>query len=278
MKPLAPRIAIGAIRIVIAAGAVIFLLVMAYGLLSALKPGGEVLSVPLQWFPSEWMWSNFLRPFQETQFATFLGNSVFVGISVTILNVVTCTLAGYGFAKFRFRGRQAMFLTVLATLMIPVEIIYVPLYALMYELDWVNTYLGLIVPAATSAFGIFLMKQAAEGIPEEMLEAARMDGASEIRILWQIVCPLLTGPMAVLALFIFITNWDSHLWPLLMGMDAQHTTLPPGLAAMQAANLGGAGLPMIMAAAVMALIPTLVLFLLLQRKFVDGIAATAGLK
>jgi multiple sugar transport system permease protein len=154
----------------------------------------------------------------------------------------------------------------------------VPLFALIYNLGWVNSFAALILPAGTSAFGIFLMRQAAGSIPEELLEAARIDGAGELRLLWSVMIPLLKAPMAVLALFIFVTNWDSHLWPLLVGLDDAHMTLPVGLATMQAGNMGGAGMPMIMAAAVLALLPTIVLFGLLQRRFVAGITAAAGVK
>jgi multiple sugar transport system permease protein len=274
----AGRVGRAALILGLAAGGVIFLSILIYGVLSALKDGSEITAVPFSWLPSEWLWENFGRPFAETEFARYLLNSTVVGVAVTLLNVVTCTLAGYGFAKHRFVGRDVLFLVVLATLMIPVEVIYVPLFALVYDLGWVNSFTALILPAGTSAFGIFLMRQAAEGIPEELLEAARIDGAGELRVLWSVMVPLLKGPMAVLALFIFITNWDSHLWPLLVGLDDQHMTLPVGLANMQAAHIGGAGMPMIMAAAVMALLPTILLFALLQRRFVEGITAAAGLK
>jgi ABC-type glycerol-3-phosphate transport system permease component len=162
--------------------------------------------------------------------------------------------------------------------MVPVEIIYVPLYALVFQLGWVNSFAGLIVPAGTSAFGIFLMRQSIDSVPDELLEAARLDGAGELRTLVSIVAPVVRAPIAALALFIFMTNWDSHLWPLLVGADDAHRTLPVGLAAMQANNLGSAGVPMMMAAALLALLPTLLLFLSLQRRFVEGVTMTAGIR
>jgi ABC-type glycerol-3-phosphate transport system permease component len=167
---------------------------------------------------------------------------------------------------------------VLATLMIPLEVIYVPLYALVYDLGWVNSFLGLIVPSGTSAFGIFLMRQSIDAVPDELLDAARIDGAGELRILRSIVVPMVLSPMAALALFIFMANWDSHLWPLLVASDDAHRTLPVGLAAMQANNLGSGGVPTMMAAAVLALLPTLILFIALQRRFVEGVTMTAGIK
>jgi multiple sugar transport system permease protein len=258
------------------AGGLLFASVFLYAVLSALKGPDEVLSS--RWWPSEWHWSNFKLPFEQAPFARYYLNSVVVGISVTLLNVVTCTLAGYSFAKFDYRGRDALFFLVLATLMIPLEVIYVPLYALVYDLGWVNSFLGLIIPSGTSAFGIFLMRQSIDAVPDELLDAARIDGAGEVRILRSIVVPIVRSPMAALALFIFMANWDSHLWPLLVASDDAHRTLPVGLAAMQANNLGASGLPAMMAAAILALLPTLILFLALQKKFVEGITMTAGIK
>jgi multiple sugar transport system permease protein len=262
--------------VVLLAGGLIFASVFAYAVLSAVKPPDEVLAMKL--WPSEWRWSNFTLPFKHTAFERYYLNSVVVGISVTALNVVTCTLAGYSFAKFSYRGRNLLFFLVLATLMIPLEVIYVPLYALVYKLGWVNSFWGLIIPSGTSAFGIFLMRQSMESVPDELIDAARIDGAGELRILRSVVAPMMISPMAALALFIFMANWDSHLWPLLVASDDAHRTLPVGLAAMQANNLGSSGIPTMMAAAVLALLPTLVLFLVLQRKFVEGVTMTAGIK
>lgn len=261
---------------VLLAGALIFASVFVYALLSAVKSPDEILDGGL--WPSSWHWSNFELPFKNTDFERYYLNSVVVGVSVTVLNVLTCTLAGYSFAKFDYRGRNILFFVVLATLMIPLEVIYVPLYALVFDLGWVNSFWGLIVPSGTSAFGIFLMRQSMEAVPDELIDAARIDGAGELRILRSVVAPLMISPMAALALFIFLANWDSHLWPLLVASDNAHRTLPVGLAAMQADNVGASGLPMMMAAAVLALLPTLVLFLALQRKFVEGVTMTAGIK
>ncbi len=264
--------------IVLAAGGVAFAAVLAYAVVSAVKAPTEILAVPLSWLPAEPVWSNFALPFTETPFARYFLNSVVVGVVVTLLNVVTCTLAGYSFSKFAYPGRDAAFVIVLATLMVPLEVIYVPLYALVYDLGWVNSFAALIIPAGTSAFGIFLMRQSIDAVPDELIEAARLDGAGVVRTLLQIVAPLLRGPMAALALFIFLMNWDSHLWPLLVGSDDEHRTLPVGLAAMQANNQGANGLPMMMAAAVLALLPTVLLFLSLQKRFVEGVTMSAGIR
>lgn len=259
-------------------GALVFASVFVYAVLSALKPADEVLATPMKWLPSRFVWSNFKLPFDTVPFARYYLNSVVVGVAVTLLNVVTCTLAGYSFSKFSYRGRSLLFLVVMATMMIPLEVIYVPLYALVFDLHWINSFTGLIVPAGTSAFGILLMRQSIDGLPNEILDAARLDGAGELRILWRIVTPMMAAPLSALALIIFMATWDSHLWPLLVGSDDAHRTLPVGLAAMQADNAGTTGIPMLMAAAVMALLPTLILFSLLQRRFVQGLTMTADIK
>jgi len=259
-------------------GGLVFASVFVYAVLSALKPADEVLASPMRWWPSHVVWSNFAKPFEQVPFGRYYLNSIVVGVAVTLLNVATCTLAGYSFSKFAYRGRSLLFLIVLATMMIPLEVIYVPLYALVYDLHWVNSFAGLIVPAGTSAFGILLMRQSIDGLPDEILDAARLDGAGELRILCRIVTPMMSAPIAALALIVFMATWDSHLWPLLVGSDDQHRTLPVGLAAMQADNAGTTGIPMLMAAAVMALLPTLILFVLLQRRFVQGMTMTADVK
>lgn len=278
MHPLVRRGAVSLAWVAILAGGVASVVVLVYAALSALKGPDEVLAVPMRWWPETLHWSNFKLPFTETAFERFYLNSAIVGVAVTALNIVTCTAAGYSFAKASYPGRNVAFIVVLATLMMPLEVIYVPLYALIYDFGWVNSFAGLIIPAGTSAFGIFLMRQAIDQVPDDLLEAARLDGAGEVRILVTMVSPLVRGPMAAMALFIFMSNWDSHLWPLLVGADDAHTTLPVGLAAMRANNLGAAGMPMLMAAALLALLPTLLLFLLLQRRFVEGLTMTAGLR
>ncbi len=266
------------ILIVSLLGGLVVVSVLAYAILAAFKAPGEAFGAGASWFPAEFQWGNVLKPFEIAPFGTYFLNSTFVGVSVTVLNIVTCTAAGYSFSKFRYPGRQIAFIIVLATLMVPLEVLYVPLYKLVFDLGWVDSFAGLIIPAATSAFGIFLMKQSIDSVPDELLEAARLDGAGELRTLFSVVVPAVLGPMSALALFIFMTNWDSHLWPLLVASSEEHRTLPVGLAAMQANNLGDIGVPIILMAALIAVLPTVLLFLLLQKRFVEGIAMTAGLK
>lgn len=260
----------------VALGAVVIAIPFFYAVSTTLKPAQEVLAIPVQWLPSQFIWGNFLKPFEQGNLGRYFTNSLFVGGMVTVLNLITCPLAGYSFAKFHYAGRNALFLIVLATLLVPVEVIYVPLYDLVFHLGWVNSYIGLILPAGTSAFGIFLMRQTILAIPDELLDAARIDGASELGIYVRIVLPLLAPSLAVLAVFIFMNNWDSLLWPLLVASRNNYWTVPVGLAAMQANY--SSDFAMLMAATFWASIPTLLVYFVLQRYFVAGIALSAGVR
>lgn len=264
--------------VISAVGAVIVASVLVFAVLAAFKSPGEPIAAGANWLPREFRWDNIAAVFESAPFARYFGNSAFVGVTVTLLNVVTCTAAGYSFSKFSYPGRNTAFIVVIATLMIPLEVLYVPLYRIVFNLGWQNSFAGLIIPAATSAFGIFLMKQAIDSVPNELLEAAHLDGAGPVRTLVSVVVPSVAGTMSALALFIFMTNWDSHLWPLIVAGDDRYRTLPVGLAAMQSNQLGDAGIPVILMAALLAVLPTILLFLVLQKKFVEGISMNAGIK
>lgn len=248
--------------------------VLFYAITTSLKAPSEALLTPVHWLPSSPQWKTYSQVFQDADFVRYFFNSALVGVCVTMLNIITCSLAGYALAKFRFPGRGLMFGVVMVTLMIPIEVIYVPLFDLVYKLGWVNNYAGLIIPAGTSAFGVFLMRQGIAGVPDEMIEAARMDGASELRVLFRIVAPVVRGSVAALALFAFMTNWDSFLWPLLIAGTNNLWTVPVGLAAMESNY--STSFTVMMAAALLSMVPTLLLFLALQRRFIEGVTAFAG--
>jgi multiple sugar transport system permease protein len=255
-----------------AAGAVVMGIVLVYAIITSVKSPPEALRTPIQWWPRTARWDNYSQPFHLVAFGRYLTNSCIIGVCVTLLNLTTCSLAGFSLAKFRFPGRNMLLGLVMVTLMIPIEVIYVPLFQLVFQFGWVNSYTGLILPAGTSAFGVFLMRQAIVSIPDELLEAARIDGAGTLRTLARIVLPLVKGPLATLALFIFMNNWDSFLWPLLVASDDQYRTVPVGLAAMQ--GQFSTSFPIMMAAALISAAPTILLFVILQRRFVSGILAT----
>jgi multiple sugar transport system permease protein len=250
------------------AGAVLILLPFAYMLSTSFKSTGEVFKTPIQWIPNDLKWDNYQTPLREHPIGRYFKNSLFVGVSVTLLNLLTCSLAGYSFAKFRYPGRNLLFGIVLATLMIPLASLIVPLFMVVKSLGMVDTYWGLIIPAGTSAFGIFLMRQHMMTIPDDMLDAARIDGSSEPRIFLGIVLPMSRAALASLAIFIFMWNWDSFFWPLLVATDEAHRTLPLGIALFESSY--GTNYPQLMAVAFLAMLPVLIVFLVLQRSFIEA--------
>lgn len=259
--------------IVLIAGAFLVVLPFAYMLSTSLKPLNEVFSTPIQWIPSELKWDNFTTPIREHPIGRYFQNSLLVAVSVTFLNLLTCSLAGYSFAKFRYVGRDLMFGVVLATMMIPLASMIIPLFMVVKSLGWVDTYWGLIFPAGTSAFGIFLMRQHMRSIPDDMLDAARIDGSSEVRIFLAIVLPMSRTALSSLAIFIFMWNWDSFFWPLLVTTDAQYRTLPLGIALFESSY--GTNYPQLMAVALLAMLPVLAVFLLLQRNFIEALTMSS---
>jgi ABC-type glycerol-3-phosphate transport system permease component len=263
------------LTVVLAIGAVVMLLPFLYMISTSLKSTGEVFAIPLQWIPETFRWDNYSTALQEHPIAHYFRNSLIVGIAVTALNLLTCSLAGYSFAKFTYRGRDLLFGIVLATMMIPLASMIIPLYLVVRDLGWIDSYWGLIIPAGTSAFGIFLMRQQMLTIPNDLLEAARLDGGSEPRIFFEIVLPLSRTALASLAIFIFMWNWDSFLWPLLVATKDEYRTLPVGVALFESSY--GTNYPQLMAVAFLAMIPVLVVFLLLQRQFIQALTMS-GIK
>ncbi len=259
--------------VVLTLGAVLMLLPFAYMLATSLKSMGEVFVVPVKWIPDRLLWDNYTTALREHPIVRYFANSLFVGVCVTLLNLATCSLAGYSFAKFTYRGRDLLFGIVLATLMIPLASMIIPLYLVVKQLGWINSYLGLIVPAGTSAFGIFLMRQQMLTIPDDLLDAARLDGGSEPRIFLEIVLPLSRTALASLAIFIFMWNWDSFLWPLLVATEDRYRTLPLGIALFESSY--GTNYPQLMAVAFLAMIPVLVVFLVLQKNFIEALTMSS---
>lgn len=263
------------LTVAVAIGAVIMVLPFVYMISTSLKSTGEVFAVPLQWIPAVLRWENYTAALGEYAIGRYFINSLAVGVAVTALNLVTCSLAGYSFAKFAYRGRDLLFGVVLATMMIPLASMIIPLYLVVRDLGWIDSYWGLIIPAGTSAFGIFLMRQHMLTIPNDLLEAARLDGGSEPRIFLEIVLPLSRTALASLAIFIFMWNWDSFLWPLLVVTRDELRTLPLGVALFESSY--GTNYPQLMAVAFLAMIPVLIVFLVLQRSFIQALTMS-GIK
>jgi multiple sugar transport system permease protein len=242
---------------------------------SSLKLDAEVFSVPIRWIPAEFQWDNFTRIWERIPLVTYLWNSVFLSLTITLLQVLTGSFAAYGFAKVRFPGRDALFLAYIATIAVPWQAYMVPQYIIMQKAGLVNTHLSLILLQAFSAFGVFLMRQYYLTIPDELSEAARLDGLSEYGIWARIILPLSKPALASLALLTFVNTWNDYMGPFIYLTDNRLWTIQLGLRSF--IGLYDAEFAMIMTGSVLSVLPILVIFLLGQKYFVRGIA-TSGLK
>lgn len=241
---------------------------------TSLKPLGESRAYPPTIVPTTISFDSYVRLFTELDFARYLLNTVIV-VAIGFGGMLLVAMAGYGFAKFRFPGRNAMFLLVLATMMIPVQVTMIPTYLILNSVGLTNTLLGVALPTLVGGFGLFLTRQFMTTIPDEMLEAARLDGAGEWRILRSIVLPMSQPILAVLGVLTFITGWNSFLWPLVIATDSDNYTLSVGLSLLNKQLTVSP--PLQMAGASLMVIPILVVFVILQRHIVQGFALS-GLK
>ncbi|MHC3467817.1 carbohydrate ABC transporter permease [Streptomyces sp. 7R007] len=247
--------------------------------LSAFKTRRDLTASPPVWLPTRWTLGNFRALLDQLDMPRYFLNSLIVAVLVTVCNLLFCSMLGYALAKLDFAGRSKVFGVVLAALMVPANLLILPLYVLMSELNLIDSYAGLVLPFAAGAFGVFLMRQFMQSVPDEVLEAARIDGAGEWYIFWRIVLPLVKPALATLTIFTFLGSWNNFVWPLVATNDPGKYTLPVALATF--ANdpnrtvAGGNG--MLMAGSLLVVLPVLVVFAVLQRHFTQGIA-TAGLK
>jgi putative chitobiose transport system permease protein len=230
------------------------------------SPTEDIFTFPPQIFPSQPTLDNFVTVWDAYPFGLYLYNSAIVAFLAVGLNLLLCSLAAYPLARLDFRGREFIFALVLATIMIPFQIVMIPLYILAVNLGLRNTYLGIVLPNLTSAFGIFLLRQAFKAVPLELEEAARIDGCTELGIWWNIMLPAIRPALFTLAIFVFIGSWSDFLWPLIVLDDPDYYTLP--LAVANLADSFSLDWRLVAAGSVISIAPILLLFLLLQRYIV----------
>ena len=262
--------------VILIAGLVLMVGPFLWMVLGSIKPEADFLRNPPTFLPSSPTTASYNRLFDQLDFPRFFFNSSVIALAVTIGNLVFCPMLGYALAKLRWRGKGLIMGLVLATLMVPAGITLIPNFILMSNLGLVNTYPGLILPFLAGPFGVFLMRQFMLGIPNELLEAARIDGANEFRIFWSVVMPLATPVLATLGILTFLGNWNSFIYPLVMAQEPQMYTLPVALATF-ATGQYQADHGMLMAGSVILVVPVLIVFILFQRWITEGIATT-GLK
>jgi len=242
---------------------------------TSFKGPEEIFIFPPRWIPRNPTFNNYIDLFQNMNFGRPFLNSVIVSLSTTFLSVLIATMAGYGFAKFHFKNKNLLFLLILGTIMVPGQITMIPVFLLLSRLNLLNTYWGLILPAIANAFNIFFMRQYIMGVPDELIEAAKMDGAHEGWIFFRIILPLSRPAMAAITIFTFTGSWNNFLWPLIIATDESMYTLPVAVSV-----LGGQyteNIAMQMAGSVIVILPLIIVFLFTQRYFIKGITFT-GMK
>ena len=245
-------------------------------LLSSVKPESEIREVPPTWLPQDFTLDNYQRLFSQLDFPTYFFNSVVVAVAVTLGNLAFCSMLGYALAKLDFPGKRLLFLVVMGTLMVPGVALFVPLFVLVNNLGMVNSFPGLILPFLVAPFGVFLMRQFILGLPDELIAAARVDGAGEMRIFFSVIVPLCGPALATLAILTFLGSWNNFLWPLVVAQTEDKYTLPVALA-LYSVGQNSTQYGLLLAGAVVVVVPVLLVFLVLQRYFVQGIAMT-GIK
>ncbi|MCS6561569.1 MULTISPECIES: carbohydrate ABC transporter permease [Curtobacterium] len=241
----------------------------------SLSTNAQVQSVTPVFWPGELQWQNYAQVFERLPFLSQLGTSVYVTIIRTVAQIVLCTLAGYAFARMRFRGRAALLAIVLSILLVPSQVYLISQYQIVQGLGWLDTLMGIVAPGLFSAFGTFLMRTAFLNMPPELEEAARMDGANPFQTFWQIMLPLARPSISVLAITTVLWSWNELLWPLVVSTRAEDMPLAAGLATLSSDRT--IDYPVLMAASLMAMAPVLIMFVVLQRRVMDGLASS-GLK
>lgn len=258
--------------VVLILAGIAFLLPFYWMILSSVRPKAEYYALPMPIFPRALSLENYQQLFARSLFGRGLVNSAFLSIVSVILQVAFCSLAGYTFAKLRFRGREALFIGILTTMMIPSGVGLIPNFIIMARIHWIDTYWPLIVPGIANAFGIFWMRQYCLSLSDDLLDAARIDGAGEFGIYWQIVLPIITPALASLAIFVFLNTWNDFLSPLVFLRSQELFTVQLWLSVV--AQQGEVKTPaVVMAGSVLASIPIVILFATLQRYFIAGLTA-----
>ena len=269
-RPRLPRV-VGLVALVVTA--LVWLLPLLWGAVSALKDEAQIAALPVRWIPEGgFTLESFTRVLTTSNLPLWLLNSLFVAVVVTVLTVAVSALAAYGFSRTTFRGRGWLFALTIAAIMVPPQILIVPLFRQMLGLDLVDTYAGIILPQVVAPVMVFVLKKFFDGIPRELEEAARVDGAGQFRIFWSIIMPLSRSILAAVSIFVFIGAWNNFLWPFIVTNDPALLTMPVGLNVVK--NAFGVTFAADMAGAMIGALPLLIIFLFFQKQIIKGVATT----
>ena len=244
-------------------------------ILSSLRLTGDIFSGRASFLPGQLTWENYPSLLHDTGFLRWAANSLIISVGGTGLGVLLSSLAGFAFAKYEFRGKNLLFALILGSITIPSLVTLIPVFILMTKLGWINTYRALILPASVNAFGVFFMRRFIAGIPDELLDAGRIDGCSEFQLYYKILFPMMRPGLGALGIFLFLGNWQDYLWPLIMTKSEKMSTLPLGIATLYA-NQFEIDYGVIMAGAFLATLPIVIVFVFLQRQFVAGLTQGMG--
>jgi len=256
-------------------GAAFILLPFLWMISTSLKPDNEVLLMPPKWIPSALQWKNYVDAFKAVPFFTYLKNSIVVTVAITSCELITSILAAFAFAQLEFKGKNLLFMLLVATMMVPGEILTIPNFVTLARLGWIDSYKAMVAPWATSVFSIFLLRQQFASIPQSYYKAARMDGCSDLRYLFTVMVPMSRPTIVSIALLKIINSWNSYLWPLIATNSREMRTLPVGLAYFS--TEAGTDYNALMAFSLMIIMPTIIVYLFTQKYIIQGVSKT-GLK
>lgn len=264
------------ILLLLAVGGIVMLLPFVWMVLSSMKPTMELLKMPPTWLPEKGLWlGNYKQVLELISFDRYMLNSLLIATINTVVGLFTSALTGYIFAKYEFRGKNILFVFLLGSMMIPFQVIMIPMYNMMIDVKWVNTYYALTIPYFISIFGVFLMRQFMSKLPNDLMEAAFIDGCSHFRTFYSIMLPLVKSALSALGIFLFMGSWNDYLWPLIVIDSEVMRTIPLGLGVF--IHQRGMKYDLLMAASVMSVLPILVVFFAAQKYFIEGITLT-GMK
>lgn len=244
-------------------------------ILTAFKPAKEVLSMPPKWIPSSWQWQNFSDALKSVPFRTYLFNSLFVAVCVTLGEIFTTILAAYAFVYIPFKFKSVLFIILVATMMVPSDILMIPNYVTLSNLGWINSYKALVLPWCASIFSIFLLRQQFSGVPSSYYKSAKMDGCSDLRYLFTILVPMSMPTIVSIGILKFISCWNSYMWPLIVTNSKDMRTLPVALAVFS--TEAGTRYHILMAFSLMMVAPIIILYIFMQKYIIKGISKS-GLK
>ena len=272
---LTQRLAKFATYTILVLGAAFILLPFLWMISTSLKPDNEVLLMPPKWIPSALQWKNYVDAFKAVPFFTYLKNSIVVTVAITSCELITTILAAFAFAQLEFKGKNLLFMLLVATMMVPGEILTIPNFVTLARLGWIDSYKAMVAPWATSVFSIFLLRQQFASIPQSYYKAARMDGCSDLRYLFTVMVPMSRPTIVSVALLKIINSWNSYLWPLISTNSREMRTLPVGLAYFS--TEAGTDYNTLMAFSLMIITPTILVYLFTQKYIIQGVSKT-GLK